>query len=48
MTADELLALLEKQLGEAPEITAAVQTGVDSIGIEDHHGVRHWITVEEL
>ncbi|MFJ6530870.1 hypothetical protein ACIQMZ_37190 [Streptomyces longwoodensis] len=48
MTRDELLELLEDTLTEREEITAVVRTGEDSLGLEDHHGVRHWITAEEL
>lgn len=47
MTPYELVELLEKAMDRHPGIQAAVRTSDDQLAVQDQHGVRHWITVEE-
>lgn len=47
MTEPEIVDLLEKAMERHPSIEAAVQTGDTQLAIQDKHGRRYFINVQE-
>jgi len=47
MSVGEMVEMLEEALERHPRIQAVVSVNEEQLVVQDEHGLKHWITVEE-